>query len=406
MRTQTRFTLTAAIVATLTLGGCGGLFEVTNPGPLDDNELTVPDAVPGLITGMSADLSVALGNLQELSGLASDDIWHGGSYTAQGLWVRGVLNADDMDGDWGRMHRARWVAEDGIRRMKAIPGYTFGKDTFSARANLYAGYANRMLGEHVCFAVFDGSAEGDFRTHFSRAEAAFTEALNIATTINNTPLRQAALAGRAQALAAQGKWAAAATDAALVPSTFVFNAVFSTNTSREQNDFVSETWVRREYSVFNSPWAQVFGDPRAPWDTVKTSSGAIQKGQDGRTNYFRQRKFIDLGTEVPLAKGQEMLLIRAEAALRGGDVGTAWGFVNQARATYNMTALAIPASVDAAWPLLQFERAATLWLETRRLWDLRRFNAETGAARIGFLDSRDKCFPTATEERRSNPNIP
>lgn len=407
MRTSSRASRAVTLLATLALGGCG-LFEVTNPGPLDDEELNVPEAVPGLITGMSADLSVALGNLQEISGIAGDDIWHGGSYTAQGLWVRGVLNPDDLDGDWGRMHRARWVAEDGIRRLQNIAGYTYGGDTFSARANLYAGFANRMLGEHACYAVYDGGPEEDYRTHFSRAEGYFSEALDIATTLNNTALKNAALAGRAQVKAAQNKWDEAAQDAQLVPATFVYNAAFSTNTSRESNDFVSETWVRREYSVFNSPWAAVFGDPRAPWDTIKTSSGAIQKGQDGRTNYFRQRKFTDLGSDVPLAKGAEMRLIQAEAALRGpgADVSAAWGFVNQARSVYNMAPLPVPASVAAAWPILQFERAATLWLETRRFWDLRRFNAETGPARIDFLDSRDKCFPTSTEERRANPNIP
>lgn len=402
---RTNSLLLTMALAGITLSGCG-IFDVTNPGPIDDKNLTVPEAIPGLVTGMSADLSVALGNLQEISSLASHDIWHGGSYTAQGLWVRGVLNPDDMDADWGRMHRARWVAEDGIRRMKTVPNYTYGNDAFSARANLYAGFANRMLGENVCEAVFDGGPLEPVAAHFSRAETFFTEAFNIATKINNTTLKNAALAGRAQVRAAQGKWTEAAADASQVPASFVFNAVFSTNSSRENNDFVSETWVRREYSVFNSPWAQVFGDPRVPWDTVKTSSGAIQKGQDGATNYFRQRKFTDLGAEVPLAKGTEMLLIRAEAALRNSDVGTAWTHVNAARAQYSMAPLAVPGSVAAAWPILQFERGATTWLETRRFWDLRRWNAEAAPIKNTFLDSRDKCIPVSTEERRANPNIP
>lgn len=78
MRTTTRILLTAALGGILPLAGCD-LFNVTNPGPISDENLDVPPAVPGLVIGMSADLSVALGNLQEISGIASDDIWHGGS---------------------------------------------------------------------------------------------------------------------------------------------------------------------------------------------------------------------------------------------------------------------------------------------------------------------------------------
>lgn len=399
MRTYVR---TLAILAlTAGLAGC----DVTNPGPLPDEELSVPEAVPGLVTGMSADLSVALGPLQEISGIAGDDMAHGGSYTDEGLWYRGILLAEDMNGNWARMHRARWVAESGIERLKEIPNYTYGKDTYSVRANLYAGFANRLLGEHMCKAVFDGGPEGDHKTHFSRAETYFTEALNLATAINNTALKNAALAGRAQVRAAQGKWADAVADAGLIPTTFSFNAAFSTNSSRENNSFVAETWVRREYTVFLTRWAQVFGDPRVQWDTIKTSSGAIQKGQDGKTNYFRQRKFNDLGSDVALAKGQDMRLIEAEALLRSGDIAGAWAKVNLARASYNMALSPVPGNLTDAWTVFQHERGATLWNETRRFWDLRRWNAEPPPIKNTFLDSRDKCFPTSKEEVDANPNI-
>src|SRR2546427_1112837 len=43
-------------------------------------------------------------------------------------------------------------------------------------------------------------------------------------------------------------------------------------------------------SLYNTNWAKVFNDARVPWDTIKTSNGAIQTGQDGKTPFFRQRK--------------------------------------------------------------------------------------------------------------------
>ena len=399
MRTYVRTLAILALTAGLT--GC----DVTNPGPLPDEELNVPEAVPGLVTGMSADFSVALGPLQEISGIVGDDMAHGGSYTAEGLWWRGIIDADDINGNWARMHRARWVAEQGIERLKEIPNYTYGKDTYSVRANLYAGFANRMLGEHMCEAVYDGGPAEAYTTHFSRAETYFTEAFNLASALNNTSLKNAALAGRAQVRAALGRWSDAVADAAQVPTTFSFNAAFSTNSSRENNSFVSETWVRREYTVYLTPWAQVFGDPRVQWDTIKTSSGAIQKGQDGKTNYFRQRKFNDLGSDVALAKGQEMRLIEAEALLRSGDIAGAWAKVNLARVSYGMSASPVPGNATQAWPVFQFERAATLWNETRRFWDLRRFQNAPPPQTITFLNGRDSCFPISQEEKDANPNI-
>jgi hypothetical protein len=147
-----------------------------------------------------------------------------------------------------------------------------------------------------------------------------------------------------------------------------------------------------------------------PWDTVRTTSGALAAGQDGRTTFFRQRKYQNLGSDIPMVKGTEMLLLRAEAALRNNDVPGAVTLMNQARAFLSTSSAPLPAlagiTTEAeAWPVLQRERGATLWLESRRLWDLRRWNAATGAAKNAFLDGRDKCYPISLNEVQSNPNL-
>jgi hypothetical protein len=127
---------------------------------------------------------------------------------------------------------------------------------------------------------------------------------------------------------------------------------------------------------------------------------------DGKTPYYRQQKYLDNGADVPLAKGTEMLMIRAEARLRANDISGAWTLVNLQRAFYSMAALPVPATIEAAWATFQVERAAVLWLEGRRFWDLRRWNAEAPPIKNTYMDSRDKCFPTSVEERIANPNIP
>jgi hypothetical protein len=301
--------------------------------------------------------------------------------------------------------------------MQTVLGAGFDASPLAARAYVFAGLANRLLGEHVCDAVIDGGAKDTFVVHFQRAEAHFTEALRVAQNLSPTSLRDSlsrvAYGGRASVRAWLDNWPDAALDAAQVPTRYVFAAVFSTNTPAETNDLVFETGQNRnEYTVFSTRWAQVFGDPRVPWDTSKTESGAIQPGQDGQTPFFRQRKLNGLGADVPLVKGTEMLMLRAEAALRAvpADVPGAMALINQQRAFYDPTGAILPplsATTEAeAWPILQNERAAVLWIEGRRFWDLRRWNGEQPPIENTFLDQRDKCIPVSENEEQSNPNIP
>jgi hypothetical protein len=409
-------------VLVLTLGaaltfapGCKGFLDVENPGPIEDEKLRTPDAVPSLVTGMSADLSSVLDEVVRFTGVSSDDIAHGGSYSFEGLWVRGIIRSDDVNDEWSRMHRVRFESESGIERIKGMQGqqnFDYNKSTLYARANLLAGLSNRMLGEVVCEAVIDkGPAEAN-TVHFARAEPYFTEAIRVASTIPAaSDILAAAYGGRASVRAWLGRWSEAVQDAAQVPTNFVYNSPYSLNSTRENNSLVQETYVRREFTVFGTPWAQVFNDPRVAWDTIKTSSGAIQKGQDGKTNYFRQKKYTDLGADIALVKGTEMLMLRAENELRNGNIAQAFVLINQARARVGMAALTAPATTAEAWRVFGQERGAFLWLEGRRAWDLRRWYAQGGdaqamvLARIPTYATRDKCMPISLEELQTNPNL-
>lgn len=402
-----------ASVATslLALAACN-FFDVSNPGPIKDEALDNINAMPGLVTGMSFDLSRGLDELNYDVTVMSDEQYHSGSYASPGLFTRGIIRSEDVNGEWGEAHRARWVAESGIERMKEVMGADFDRSPLSARAHIYAGLANRLIGENMCEAVIDGGAPEANTVHFSRAEGQFTEALRIAANLTGgirDSLSRVAYGGRAAVRAWQGKWAEAVTDAQQVPTAYQFVAFYSTNTTAENNDLVVETNARREFTVYNTQWAQVFRDPRVPWDTIKTTAGAVQTGQDGRTPFFRQRKYVGNGADVPLVKGTEMLLLRAEAALRNNDVAGAMTLINQERAFYSTTANPLPAltatTAAQAWPILQKERGAVLWLEVRRLWDLRRWNAEAAPIKNTFLDNRDKCIPISENERLSNPNV-
>ena len=75
-------------------------------------------------------------------------------------------------------------------------------------------------------------------------------------------------------------------------------------------------------------------------------------------------------------------------------------------------------SVNEVWTRLKRERAIVLWLEARRMGDLRRWQAAnapgdldpletpTGDASTGsHLEKQDLCFPVPRSERDTNPNL-
>jgi hypothetical protein len=409
--------LIGAVAAAVGLvAACRGFLDVENPGPIEDENLRTPDAISSLVTGMSADLSEEYDEVLELTTVASDELAHGGSYAGPGLWYRGIIEPEDVNESWADMHKARFEAESGIERIKGMQGinaFDYNKSREYARANLYAGLTNRFLGEVVCEAVINNGPAEPHTIHFSRAEPYFTEAIRVASAIGApaVDILRAAYGGRASVRAWQDNWVGAVSDAQQVPTSFRFDAIYSANSGREQNILYIETNTRREYTVFNTPWAQVFNDPRVRWDTVKTSSGAIQRGQDGRTNFFRQRKYDDLGAEIPLVKGTEMLMLRAENELRSGNITAAFTLINQQRAFYNLPALTPSADLTDAWRVLGRERGAVTWLENRRPWDLRRWYDQGGEARAMVLEripkfaERDKCMPISQQELQTNPNL-
>jgi hypothetical protein len=112
--------------------------------------------------------------------------------------------------------------------------------------------------------------------------------------------------------------------------------------------------------------------------------------------------------------GREMLLIRAEERLLAGDQAGGTAFINQVRANVGMAAIA-PTDLTDAWRLLKRERGIELWLEARRLGDLRRWATAGTPGALDPLETvgttshlvrQDLCFPVSRGERDTNPNIP
>lgn len=384
----------------LALAGC----DIENPGPIAESSLDRPQAVSGIVVGMSSDLSVAYRVTTYWGSVWSDDLVHSGTFAAPLVFSTGVLNSVDVDPWWGSAHRARWVAEDGIERLQNTLGNQFNQSIHAARAYLYAGYSNRMLGENVCYAVIDGGAQQSYTVHFDRALEHFSNAVTIAGNIGDADLRQAAIAGRASVKAALGDWSGAASDAGEVPVSYKFEAIYSLNSSRENNNWPTNTIVRGEYSVSGTRW-DGSDDPRLPQQLRLTANGDTARAANGITPWIQQMKYPTEAANIPLSKGTEMLLIRAEAALRlDQNISAAMVLMNEGRDFHGLPPLQA-GTLAEAWSHLHNERGADMWIEGRRLWDLRRWYAETGPSHHSFLEGRDTCVPIGQQELDMNPNL-
>jgi starch-binding outer membrane protein, SusD/RagB family len=244
--------------------------------------------------------------------------------------------------------------------------------------------------------------------------------------------RMAAVAGLAQAYVGLGQWDKAVAEAAKVPTSFVHSAIY--NRTADNNVIYVETHQRAELGVYGTLASRfdpqearagftkcgVYTDPNDPSKGVTKVADAgctSEKGADGLTAHWRQEKYPDYGSDIPVAKGTEMRLIEAEAALRNGDLGTFTAKINEVRAFYGIDpieqpatagALEYPNALDDGWSILGAERWLTLWLEGRRLWDLYRWDhpfLEGGTVIYPAEPLRAWCMPLPAIECQLNQNL-
>lgn len=397
------------------LSGCA--LDAVNPGPIRAEALNTPSALMSLVNGSGRDLAEALNWTAYTGGASAREIFPGGSTGAFGISVQqqnGKLSDDDGGNWWDFSQRARWTAEDAVTRIKTVLGSTSTTSATLAQALVWAAFANRHLGENFCEGVINGGAPGPHTVYFERAEAYFTEAITVATAVNNTNLAQTATAGRASVRLLRNNTAGAATDAAAVPSTFVYRMPYYQNELDQYNRifWASANQPYRAHTVWNTyieTYRRATRDPRVPFDsslTVLVGDAAV--GTLGRVRWYFQTKYPTLTSPINLVSGWEMRLIEAEVKLVAGDLAGALTSINGRRTALSLAPVTA-SSLTEAWAALKRERGIELWLEGRRLGDLRRWVA---LSRPGALDPKEEipgrnfCFATPLSEKQTNTNFP
>ena len=390
--------------------------DATNPGPIQAEALNAPSALGSIVSGAGRDLSEALNWTAYTGGAISRELFPGGSSGAFGISVQqqsGKLTDDDGGTWWDFSQRARWTAEDAVARAKTALGAAAASNATHAQALIWAGFANRLLGENFCEGVINGGAPGPSTVYLERAEANFTEAIAVATAANNTTLAQAATAGRASVRLLRNNLSGAVTDAGAVASTFVYRMPYYQNELDQYNRiyWASANQPYRAHTVWNTPYEvirKVTRDPRLPFDSSATVlQGDAAVGTLGRVRWYFQTKYPAQTSPINLVSGWEMRLIEAEAKLVANDVAGALVSINGRRTALSL-APETAADITSAWTVFKRERGIELWLESRRLGDLRRWST---LSRPGALDPKEElpgrslCFVTPLSEKQTNPNF-
>ncbi|MGH7466630.1 MAG: RagB/SusD family nutrient uptake outer membrane protein [Longimicrobiales bacterium] len=400
----------------VTLAACDT--TVTNPGPVQDDFLAAQTAQAALVNGAGRAVASGLNWIGYTGAAVTREIHPAGStgsFGITGLWQIGDLNSDldDVNDHWNNAQRARWISEETIRRMDEVGAFS---NALKQQAYLWAGFANRVLGENMCEAVIDGGAIQPNAQYFLRAEDNFTKAIAVQTG----NLATAAYAGRAAARVFLNKWAEAVSDAANVPTTFVYNISYfnlGEDATRNRIFYATGNTPYRAHTQWNTwiaEYRNTSNDARVPFRVSgRDSTGDAAIECCGRVAWWPQTKHNSSAAPVRLASGREMRLIEAEARLRSNDVPGAVAKINEARANVPVANITATTSAEA-WTLLKRERGIELWLEARRLGDLRRWkeggtpgtlHVLEGVGTAAHLTKQDLCFPISRSERDTNANL-
>jgi hypothetical protein len=252
-----------------------------------------------------------------------------------------------------------------------------------------------------------------------RGEAWFTTALEIGQNLNKQDIIHAAHAGRASVRLALGDWAGAATDAASVPTTFAFNMdYFDLDTDQTNRIFWAGAGTPyKAHTVWRTVYQQYYTetrDPRVAWTDTGTDGDAAVMDL-GRVPFYRQEKHFRRTSPIRLSSGREMRLIEAEVLLNNSDWAGALTIINDLREAIGVVPVTA-SNLEEGWARLKRERGIELWLEGRRMHDLRRWQIGNAPGALDPLElpgdasrlssTQTLCYAIPKSERETNKNIP
>ena len=426
---KSRLSLIPIVVLLAT--GC----DVTNPGPIQDEFLNDPTTHSGLVKGSERMLLIGSARIFFATATITREIFPGGDVNSHSPRLQyGALLSDESNEYWDPVQQSRFIAEDAIKRF-ASADVTVDPET-EAQAHIWAGYANKLLGENFCQVVFDGGAAEPATNALTRAENNFTNALARAQTSAQS---HAAYAGRAQVRVELGDWAGAISDAGNVPIDFEigikgdpayvatrnFIAFANLNENYRQYTYHHTYFFDDLGNGFGTGYYTNTGDPRVRWE-VDPNVPVANASLPGYGNVpWSYDPDFPLDAPMILGTGTEMRLYEAEHSLisNSANYADAMAKINTVRAHFISDNDGAPlgalsaASADEAGTHLKNERLIDLHLEGRRLMDIRRWASRDNTPGTHFWpnwgiltpvfdeEPMSTCFPIPDEEIDINQNL-
>ncbi|HET9982483.1 MAG TPA: hypothetical protein VFQ38_02800 [Longimicrobiales bacterium] len=392
------------------------LLKVEAPSRIPEEDLDNPTSVPLLLNGAKADFECAYASYAVITGQLAGELMDATQTASRWPYTRRVIASNDAQystntcaglGIYKGLSTARFDAELMLSRLQTYTDQEVANRVSSiATAAAYSAYSHLLMGEAFCTGVLldetlTPGGEATRQQLLQKAVDRFTQAIDQARASNNNQILNMALVGRARAYLDLGQKTQAATDAALVPSGFVYNATYSTIDSRRYNRVFDENGNGTASSVgveYRNYLHDGVADPR-----VKVVD-AKKNATDG-TPIFFQQKYLGLNTPIPIASYDEAQLILAEAT--GGQQAVT--IINAFHAAAGLPPFASTDAQTIQSHVIE-ERRAVLFLTGHRLWDVARFTLpRTPAAGTAFPKGgsygNDTCFPLPDVEKLNNPKI-
>ena len=403
-----------AILLLLGLVACSNLLDVSNPAQVEEADLDNPALAETMMNSALGRFECAFVNYIIAAAVLNEEFLHGSSWVSLGPHARRDTSLEEETGGcpdnrstpntgaYTPLQQARYLAEDGARRIEAFPDEAVpNKTEMLGWMAAYAGYATLLLGEGWCEMAFDGESLQTPQQAFARAAERFSSAISTAQGIGEPDMEHMARVGRARANLNQGNFAEAVSDAEQVPEGFVRYAEYSAGVSGDRENriynfhnvtrLVTTNWI--EYG--NLTLEDGSPDTRVPVD----ETGGLTQSRG--VPFWAQQKYPAADSPIPIASWEEAQLIIAEAEPAEAEVA-----INRLRSSQGLAAY-VPSGAGTLADVIE-ERRRQLFLEGHRHYDRLRHDIPylfTVQNHIAEFLGPVTCLPLPLQERENNPNI-
>jgi hypothetical protein len=429
-------TLGALVLGAAAAGACNDFLQAENPGAVEETDVNQPQYLTLLTNGIIGEFQTAFSNITWWNSMFGDELYNRQTFFEEILIDQrrvGPENGTHAAFIYPRIQRARFLADDGVKRMTEVLGDSASSDLRVARALAYGVMSYDYLAEMLCEIPLDGQAPQTPEEIFRRAMAKADSAVTVATaakarikarvplvpgdTLAADSVRYFALVGAARAALDINDRARAVTYAQQVPAAFNFFAVFSNNTAAENHRIYTNLTASSGATTDNTPFRDMAGDVRIPRSGATGVTGLIPRSPSSYSSFdgtATGAPFIPGGT-VRIASGLEARYIVAESQIEANPA-QALALINERRAFGKLQAPVAGLTGTALLTELRDQRRRDFYLDNHRLGDLRRYlkyyqvnEFQRGAyptSTTGETYGEQTCWPLTLAELNGNPNIP